>query len=430
MTGITSSPARPSDCRIPHGDGRSVAIYNTDCVAGMNRILEPGTVDVVVTSPPYNLGTVYSGYDDTIGRDEYVRWMGEWGGAIAEILSDRGSVFLNIGGKPSDPWGPFEVLSELRDCFVLQNVIHWIKSVAIQKEDVGRYAGIESNVSVGHFKPINSPRYVNDCHEYIFHLTKKGDVELDRLAIGVEYQDKSNVSRWSSAKDDRRCRGNTWFVPYKTIRSREKQRPHPASFPRQDSYNVHRAPRTRAHPPRPRSVFSESATPPSPVSSSASTVSPSTPLPNTASSRLPPCAKRSTVPDQRRSRVPLRNAALSIGETKCRQTQRSSVVRLRLDPAPTFLFDRGVPLLFSETEVGGGAIHPIVYPAPLLPVCPNLLELLQLRQRQNRPERRLVLFAHPPHILATHVILRLLQLLKCGPLLPQQLVPPSLLLFR
>ncbi len=231
MTGITSSPARPSDCRIPHGDGRSVAIYNTDCVAGMNRILEPGTVDVVVTSPPYNLGTVYSGYDDTIGRDEYVRWMGEWGGAIAEILSDRGSVFLNIGGKPSDPWGPFEVLSELRDCFVLQNVIHWIKSVAIQKEDVGRYAGIESNVSVGHFKPINSPRYVNDCHEYIFHLTKKGDVELDRLAIGVEYQDKSNVSRWSSAKDDRRCRGNTWFVPYKTIRSREKQRPHPASFP-------------------------------------------------------------------------------------------------------------------------------------------------------------------------------------------------------
>ena len=25
--------------------------------------------------------------------------------------------------------------------------------------------------------------------------------------------------------------GNTWFVPYKTIRNRNKQRPHPASFP-------------------------------------------------------------------------------------------------------------------------------------------------------------------------------------------------------
>jgi len=28
-----------------------------------------------------------------------------------------------------------------------------------------------------------------------------------------------------------RCRGNTWFIPYRTIRSRDAQRPHPATFP-------------------------------------------------------------------------------------------------------------------------------------------------------------------------------------------------------
>ena len=70
---------------------------------------------------------------------------------------------------------------------------------------------------------------------YILHLTKRGDVELDRLAIGVAYQDKSNVERWGRKlgvpRRDVRCRGNTWFVPYKTIKSRDKQRPHPASFP-------------------------------------------------------------------------------------------------------------------------------------------------------------------------------------------------------
>jgi len=58
-----------------------------------------------------------------------------------------------------------------------------------------------------------------------------GDVPLDRLAVGVPYQDKTNVGRWKSAARDLRCRGNTWFIPYRTIRSREKQRPHPASFP-------------------------------------------------------------------------------------------------------------------------------------------------------------------------------------------------------
>ena len=78
-----------------------------------------------------------------------------------------------------------EVLFELRRHFALQNVIHWIKSIAIQKEDVGRYPGIVDDVSVGHYKPINSSRYLNDAHEYIFHLTRDGGIGLDRLAVGV-----------------------------------------------------------------------------------------------------------------------------------------------------------------------------------------------------------------------------------------------------
>jgi site-specific DNA-methyltransferase (adenine-specific) len=72
---------------------------------------------------------------------------------------------------------------------------------------------------------------LNDCHEYIFHFTKTGKVRLDRLAIGVPYQDKANISRFNSGGADRRCRGNTWFIPYETIRDKESQRPHPASFP-------------------------------------------------------------------------------------------------------------------------------------------------------------------------------------------------------
>ena len=211
---------------------QTYTLYNEDCITGMRTRLAPGSVDAIVTSPPYNLGTSYKGYDDTMAREDYLQWTDRWATAAAETLNEDGSLFLNIGGKPSNPWGPFEVLIELRKHFTLQNVIHWVKSIAIQKEDVGRYPGITGNVSVGHYKPINSPRYINDCHEYIFHLTKSGSISLDRLAIGVEYQDKSNIGRWGGAdRPDRRCRGNTWFVPYKTIKSRDKQRPHPATFP-------------------------------------------------------------------------------------------------------------------------------------------------------------------------------------------------------
>jgi len=76
-------------------------------------------------------------------------------------------------------------------------VIHWIKSIAISQDDVGDYPGIEGDVAVGHYKPINSKRFINDCHEYIFHFTHKGNVRLDRLAVGVPYQDKSNIDRWA-----------------------------------------------------------------------------------------------------------------------------------------------------------------------------------------------------------------------------------------
>lgn len=206
-------------------------LYNEDCIQGMPRRLEPGSVDVVVTSPPYNLGVKYSRYDDAISREEYLAWLGRWAESVKTVLAGGGSIFLNIGSKPTDPWVPFEVAAEMRKHFCLQNVIHWVKSIAIEKKDVGDYPGITGNVSVGHYKPVSGQRFLNDCHEYVFHLTKTGRVPMDRLAIGVEYQDKSNATRWKSAGRDLRCRGNTWFVPYKTIRSRDEQRPHPATFP-------------------------------------------------------------------------------------------------------------------------------------------------------------------------------------------------------
>lgn len=206
-------------------------LISHDCVQGMRKNLEPKSVDVVVTSPPYNLGIDYGTYDDTSSRDEYLSWMDEWASAVKDVLSDSGSLFLNVGSKPKDPLVPFQLLEVMLKHFKLQNVIHWVKSIAILKKEVGNYPGITQDVAVGHYKPINSQRFLNDCHEYIFHLTKNADVTLDRLALGVPYQDKSNVKRWSSASDGLHCRGNTWFIPYETIQSRDKERPHPATFP-------------------------------------------------------------------------------------------------------------------------------------------------------------------------------------------------------
>jgi site-specific DNA-methyltransferase (adenine-specific) len=216
--------------RVVRYDGeRAATFYLQDCIAGLGAIKEK-SVDVVVTSPPYNIGIGYSSYRDSMPREKYLEWMKQVASGVKRALADDGSFFLNIGNRPKDQWIAWDVALALRRQFALQNVIHWVKSIAISKADAGNYPTITGDVAVGHFKPVVSDRFLNDCHEYIFHFTKAGDAKMDKLAVGIPYQDKSNIGRWKAAKQDRRDRGNTWFIPYKTIQSK-KDRPHPATFP-------------------------------------------------------------------------------------------------------------------------------------------------------------------------------------------------------
>src|SRR5260370_819895 len=201
-----------------------------DCVAGMAQLPDE-SIDIVVTSPPYNLGIKYRNYTDHRNRDDYLLWSLKWAGEVKRLLKSEGSFFLNLGACPSNPLIPHELVVELKKLFVLQNTFHWIKSITVQTK-----AG--EQISSGHFKPLQSRRYVTDCHEYVFHLTKLGTTPLDRLGVGVPYSDKSNIKRWAhTGGRDRRFRSNNWFIPYKTIVSRSRERPHPATLPTELAVN-------------------------------------------------------------------------------------------------------------------------------------------------------------------------------------------------
>jgi site-specific DNA-methyltransferase (adenine-specific) len=229
-----TSPRRVPSLPQPHTTIRTnrgtLRFYLGDCVDVLTA-LPPAAVSVVVTSPPYNLGVSYRTYQDSLPRADYLAWTSVWIDAVKRQLADDGSLFLNVGAKPTDPWTAMEVAQTVRGHLELQNTIHWIKSIAIDRDSAGAAVSLEDDIAVGHYKPINSQRFLNDCHEFIFHFTPEGRTLLDRRAIGVKYQDASNISRWQTSGENRRCRGNTWFIPYETIQSRDKDRPHPATFP-------------------------------------------------------------------------------------------------------------------------------------------------------------------------------------------------------
>lgn len=198
-------------------------LINDDVMRGLATVPDE-SVNICMTSPDYNLGIKYKSSQKVQQLSDYLAWASGWGREVMRTLTPDGSFFLNIAGAPSRPLLPFHLALAFSEFAVLQNTFHWVKSISVRKDG--------KDISVGHFKPLSTNRYVNDMHEYVFHFSKNGKAKMDRKAIGVPYEDKTNVKRWGhTGGSDVRCRGNTWYAPYKTIQSRNKQRPHPATFP-------------------------------------------------------------------------------------------------------------------------------------------------------------------------------------------------------
>lgn len=197
-----------------------IKIYNQDCATFLDSATE-ASVDVVVTSPPYNFNKKYNQYNDKISEDLYVNWISEISLKIKKILKNEGSYFLNLGFRNNNPLLHYKVVEKISEFLVLQNTIIWAKSIVVNNE------------GSGHFIPNNSKKYLNNIFEYVFHFTKDGEKIIDRNSIGVPYKDKRNIERFknNNNKGDVRCAGNIWFIPHKTIKSKEERKNHPTSYP-------------------------------------------------------------------------------------------------------------------------------------------------------------------------------------------------------
>lgn len=193
-----------------------IEIWCGDCLKLMQEKIADESISVVTTSPPYNQGVPYRTYDDDLDEGEYLSWLAEVFGEIDRVLAPDGSLFLVVGHAARKPWTPMRVAEVAGKTFHLQNQIVWVKSITFDGE------------SHGHFMPVGGKRFLNRTWEFVFHFTKSGKVPLDRLAIGVPYDDARNIGRTGSHL---RCGGDVWFIPYDTVQGTEDRGEHPATFP-------------------------------------------------------------------------------------------------------------------------------------------------------------------------------------------------------
>lgn len=237
-------------------------VHHDDCRTVL-QTMATASIDAVVTSPPYNLGKKYSVHDDNMPEWEYLKFMGDVAHELRRVLKPAGHVFLNVGWNSKAPWRSIDVASTYRKHFELQNVICWVKSLALDASTMPdnlatmapmqawlKEHGLPTKGSTarslceamrtslhertfGHFPSLGAASvFLNPGWEDVWHLTPTGRSPVDRLAIGVPYVWADQPKRFGHGRD-RHCRGNVWHIPYKTTQSRDDRFQHPSPYPRE-----------------------------------------------------------------------------------------------------------------------------------------------------------------------------------------------------
>lgn len=197
----------------PAFEAGRVAIYQQDCLEAMKNIPSE-SIDLTVTSPPYNIGKEYENITDL---NTYIEWCSKWMNEIYRITKPSGTFWLNVGY--------LEVLK--KGLAVPIPYLLWDKSpFYFLQEVVWNYgAGVACKKR---FSPRNEKLmwYIKNPNDYTFNLdevrdpnvkypNQKKNGKLRCNPLGKNPSDVWQIKKVTSGKD----------------RASKERTSHPAQFP-------------------------------------------------------------------------------------------------------------------------------------------------------------------------------------------------------
>lgn len=177
--------------------------------------VEDESVDVIVTSPPYNVNKVYSTYNDCLPNEEYEQMLFDVFSECDRALKKGGRIAVNcpwgVGRSPYQPVYP-RILNVVNNFFNLVGTIVWKKT------------GSSNLTSWGSWRSPSAP-CLRDYTESIIVANKVGKFSIPDESMVEE--DGKKVSPWLSSQRFMILTNDCWEVaPTNTNRSH-----HPAAFP-------------------------------------------------------------------------------------------------------------------------------------------------------------------------------------------------------
>lgn len=73
---------------------KNITIINDDIL--VTKAIRPSSVDLIVTSPPYNIDISYNSHDDKISYEEYLNFSRKWMSRCFDVCKDDGRFCLNV----------------------------------------------------------------------------------------------------------------------------------------------------------------------------------------------------------------------------------------------------------------------------------------------------------------------------------------------